>query len=84
MALSRQQLTENGVHELTIEFHLNAVVGLYIQGLWVDLMQLNRTFSKHPDEVTPEDVSNFASDSSLSQKIFRYIPEPLVIERKML
>ena len=36
---------------------------LAIQGLWVDLLQLNRTFSKRPDEVTPEDVSKFASDS---------------------
>ena len=36
---------------------------LAIQGLWVDLLQLNRTFSKRPDEVTPEDISKFASDS---------------------
>ena len=36
---------------------------LAIQGLLVDLLQLNKTFSKRPDEVTPEDISKFASDS---------------------
>lgn len=34
-----------------------------IQGLWNDLLQLNKTFSKRPDQVTQDDISQFATDS---------------------
>jgi len=34
-----------------------------IQGLWNDLLQLNKTFSKRPDQVTQDDISQFTTDS---------------------
>ena len=38
-------------------------LSLVYPGLWVDLLQLNKTFSRRLEEVTPENISKFASDS---------------------